>query len=146
MTLKGSFVLKLPSYGRMSMVSLAVMSTTERYSSTSRSQVGTVEKSNSSGTCEFTGASKNRRETLCFYGCDGAWARVWVSAGVGLDWERVVNKKRPRPYREFGLHFEMLKSNHVRRRKNARHPCHSFPCVFSLFISQSESLLNSYPN
>ena len=60
----------------MSMVSLAVMSTTERYSSTSRSQVGTVEKSNSSGTCEFTGASKNRRETLCFYGCDGAWARV----------------------------------------------------------------------
>ena len=54
-----------------------------------------AEKSNSSGTPDFTGENTLERETLCFFGSSGLWghrSRVSVSAAAGLDVDKKANK------------------------------------------------------
>ena len=72
-----------------------------------------AEKSNSSGTPDFTGENTLERETLCFFGSSGLWghrSRVSVSAaGSGLDVGKSWTKKAQRTVAELDLHFKMLK-------------------------------------
>ena len=54
-----------------------------------------AEKSNSSGTRDFTGENTLERETLCFSGSSGLWghrSRVSVSVGSGLDVRKLWTK------------------------------------------------------
>ena len=70
--IKGSLVLKLPSYRRMSRGSLVTMSSSCEHHhvnnkvSKSSSRVGAVEESNSSGACDFTGENTFRCGIHCF--------------------------------------------------------------------------------
>ena len=100
------FVRKLPSYGRMSMVSFVAMPTTGRYSNSS-SPLGTVEESNSSGTCRSTGASNLQAGNLVFL-------RVWwlLAAGVGSE-ENVRIEARQDCMFPFPIYFPFYTSIYI---------------------------------